>query len=163
MSQQPHFQTGVHCTPGVGKKLPQRKKHRADFGTLVQTDQLGSRETYGGGTKQRPTMYKRGSKFVQRGECTTEATACLENERFNILVLFVRKQPDVVQYSVICALSGCTNTVFHCHQSSLQTTPTLRITFCVYHVCEEGHRSLITREVLHGMYHCSLTLCAVLF
>lgn len=52
-------------------------------------------------------MYKRGSKFVQRGECTTEATACLENERFNILVLFVRKQPDVVQYSVIWVHKHC--------------------------------------------------------
>jgi len=26
------------------------------FGTLVETDQLGSRETYGGGTEQKPTM-----------------------------------------------------------------------------------------------------------
>ena len=58
--------TGIHCTPGAGKKPHQRKRHSADFGTLVQTDQLGSKETYGGGTKQRPTMYKRGSKFVQR-------------------------------------------------------------------------------------------------
>ena len=92
-------------------------------------------ETYGAGTEHQPTMHKIGRKFVQCGQCTTvctiETISCLENERFNFLVVCVRKQPDVVQYSVICALCGYTDTAFHWHPNSLPTAPTLSTTFCV--------------------------------
>jgi len=92
-------------------------------------------DTYGGGTEHQPTMHKIGRKFVQCGQCTTvctiETISCLENERFNFFVLCARKEPDVVQYSVICALCGHTNTVFNWHPNSLLTAPTLSTTFCV--------------------------------
>ena len=86
MSQQPHIKHRHPLYTRSGKETPSTQDAQRWFwDSSSDWPILGSRETYGGGTKQRPTMYKRGSKFVQRRpagnnnkklSCRREAARC---------------------------------------------------------------------------------------